>query len=316
MIPSSVSMENRDLVSVIVPNYNHGKYLEQRIASILQQTYTHFELIILDDCSTDDSMAIIERYRDHPKVSHILRNETNVGSPFKQWVKGIHLAKGAFIWIAESDDWCEPTLLQYLVEGIQQDDDCAISYCQSYCVTGNHIKWQSDHPKLSETVDSHRFIQAYLCPNPAIFNASMAIWRKDRFDRISSDFLNYRFSGDWVFWIELARTGHVHVSGRLLNYFRKHEQDVSTGAYASGLNFVEGLSILNWMFKTQLIGRKDYDRAYKKNFKEFWPVRHTIDPAAKKKIMHLFKHPLTSKAVFHKIWLSAVWAGWKKGGNG
>ena len=58
-------------VSVIVPNYCHAPYLEQRIESILQQTFQDFELILLDDCSTDGSREILERYRNHPKVSGI-----------------------------------------------------------------------------------------------------------------------------------------------------------------------------------------------------------------------------------------------------
>jgi len=306
-----ISMENRGLVSVIIPNYNHGKYLEQRIESVLNQTYPYFELIILDDCSSDDSMSIIERYREHPKLNCIVRNETNVGSPFKQWVKGIGLAKGEFVWIAESDDWCEETMLNYLVEGIQQDNECAISYCQSYCVIGNQIKWQSSHPMLSELVESSRFIQEFLCPNPAIFNASMAIWRKHKFDDVSLDFLNYRFSGDWVFWIELAKTGSVCVDGRLLNYFRKHEADVSTGAYASGLNFLEGLFILNNMFENQLIGKSAYENAYKKNFREFRSVADQISDPVRRQIMDRFQNPLTSRRLFYKIWLSAVWRAMK-----
>src|ERR1700742_1367615 len=104
-------------VSVIVPNYNHSRYLNQRIDSVLSQTYQDFELIILDDCSTDDSRKIIKQYQEHPKVSHIVFNETNSGTTFKQWKKGIELAKGKYIWIAESDDWCEPNLLETLVGG-------------------------------------------------------------------------------------------------------------------------------------------------------------------------------------------------------
>lgn len=77
-------------VSVIVPNYCHAPYLEQRIESILQQTFQDFELILLDDCSTDGSREILERYRNHPKVSGIFYNERNSGSPFKQWKKGLY----------------------------------------------------------------------------------------------------------------------------------------------------------------------------------------------------------------------------------
>jgi glycosyltransferase involved in cell wall biosynthesis len=85
------------MISVIVPNYNHAKFLKERIDSILNQTIQDFELIILDDCSTDNSREIIESYRQLPNVS-IFYNSKNSGSPFKQWKKGINRAKGKYIW--------------------------------------------------------------------------------------------------------------------------------------------------------------------------------------------------------------------------
>ena len=78
-------------VSVIVPNFNHAPYLAQRIDSILAQTFADFELILLDDCSTDSSREVIERYREHPKVAHIVVNERNSGSTFAQWRRGLAL---------------------------------------------------------------------------------------------------------------------------------------------------------------------------------------------------------------------------------
>ena len=75
-------------VSVIVPNYCHAPYLEQRIESILQQTLQDFELILLDDCSTDGCREILERYRNHPNVSGIFYNELISVSPVNLWNKG------------------------------------------------------------------------------------------------------------------------------------------------------------------------------------------------------------------------------------
>ena len=85
-------MEKNPLVSVIVPNYNYARYLDARIDSILRQTWTDFELILLDDASTDTSREILEKYRNHPRVSRIEFNTQNTGSPFQQWMKGILLA--------------------------------------------------------------------------------------------------------------------------------------------------------------------------------------------------------------------------------
>ena len=110
------------LVSVIIPNYNHAKFLKERIESVLNQTYKNFEIIILDDKSTDDSVGIIKQYADNNYVKHILINEKNSGSPFRQWLKGFELAKGELIWIAESDDSCENSFLYTLVSEFRQNE--------------------------------------------------------------------------------------------------------------------------------------------------------------------------------------------------
>ena len=121
------------LVSVIIPNYCHARYLDQRIQSVLNQTYRNFEVIILDDCSPDDgaSRAVIEKYRDNPHVSHIVYNTENSGSPFRQWNKGFGLAKGELIWIAESDDYADERFLEILVPCILLHNNISVAFCRS-----------------------------------------------------------------------------------------------------------------------------------------------------------------------------------------
>src|SRR5882757_6677219 len=77
-----MSRETAPTVSVIVPNYNHARYLRKRIESVLGQTYQDFEVILLDDCSTDNSREVLVSHRDNPKV-RIDFNENNSGSVFK-----------------------------------------------------------------------------------------------------------------------------------------------------------------------------------------------------------------------------------------
>lgn len=300
-------------VSVIVPNFNHAKYLKQRIESILSQTYQDFELLLMDDCSTDDSRKILDQYRNHPKVSQVIFNEQNSGSTFKQWKKGVNTAQGNYIWIAESDDWCEPTLLETLVAGIEKEKDTVISYCQSYCVNDQHdIIFQSNHRVLSETIDGDQFIQNYLSVPVAIFNASMAIWKKDKFDQIPEELTTFRFCGDWFFWIQLSRFGKVHISGKTLNYFRKHGNDVSGKAYKSGLNFVEELRIINMMYTDQLITERQYYRAYKKKFIDYWQVKDTIDKSNKTVVKDLFNNSLSTKTSMLKLVPIAIWKKFKR----
>lgn len=76
------------MVSVIIPNYCHAPYLRQRIDSVLAQSYSDFEVVLLDDCSTDGSREVIERYRNHPRIKQIVYNDRNGGSAFANGARG------------------------------------------------------------------------------------------------------------------------------------------------------------------------------------------------------------------------------------
>ncbi len=114
-------------VTVVVPNYNHARFLPKRIESILSQTFQDFELILLDDCSTDESRSILSSYASDPRVT-IEFNEANSGSTFKQWNKGVRLARGKYVWIAESDDYADERLLEGLVAVLDAEPE--VDICQ------------------------------------------------------------------------------------------------------------------------------------------------------------------------------------------
>src|SRR5215469_14515935 len=107
-------------VSVVVPNYNHAQFLPKRIDSILGQSFQDFEVLLLDDCSSDDSRSILSQYANNPRV-RIRLNGGNSGSPIKQWNKGVDLARGEYVWIAESDDYSHPRFLERLVAVLDRD---------------------------------------------------------------------------------------------------------------------------------------------------------------------------------------------------
>lgn len=217
------------MVSVIIPNYNHAPFLQQRINSVLNQTYKEFEIIILDDSSTDHSKEIIELFRKHPKVTKIIYNEVNSGSPFRQWQKGIELAKGELIWIAESDDYSSEIFLEHAVKQMEVDNSF-LFFCQSYNVNSNSIIvnnnfWWTENIKSINwyepfVMDGHEFIKAALQFKAAIPNASGVVFRKDNFD--FSTIRKYRICGDWLFWINALKGQKLSYSPQCLNYFRTH----------------------------------------------------------------------------------------------
>jgi glycosyltransferase involved in cell wall biosynthesis len=246
-------------VSAIIPNYNHSQFLAQRIDSVLAQTYENLEVVILDDASTDDSKMVIEKYRHSPRVTQIIYNETNSGSTFKQWHKGLTAATGEIAWVAESDDWSEPNFLEVLVTGLLKSPGCVLAYAQSYCVdANNNIRLITKAANLEEWMPGIDFIQQHLIKRNPIINASMAIFRRDVFFQIPQDFTNFRFAGDWLFWIETAKQGSVFICGKVLNFFRKHDKDVSGKVYATGYDYIDDLKILGYLKKYSLISEKSY----------------------------------------------------------
>jgi len=232
-------------VSIIVPNYNHSKYLEQRLESILNQTYPDFEVILLDDCSTDNSLDIIEQYRSHPKVSHIVYNEINGGTSYKQWYKGIQYATGELIWIAESDDWCDLRFLECLVPHFE-DKEVALAFSKSIDVRSNvvNLKQIQLTNGFKEYVGDEFIAQSMLEGN-GIRNGSMAVFRIEKFLRLQSQrWCEMKLAGDWMLWVELANKSKVVEVQDALNYFRIYDGSASNRFTKLGLDLIEGLEVL------------------------------------------------------------------------
>lgn len=242
-------------VSVIIPNYNHAPYLEERIESVLNQTYPHIEVILLDDCSTDRSREVLHRYAGDPRVSRLVCNEKNSGSTFIQWRRGLELARGKYVWIAESDDVAAPDFLATLVAELEKDPDAVLAYSGSEIIDpGSHIIPGADWDRFTKNeagkirrFTPREFVAKKLLRNNMVYNASMAVFRREAAPEITEAQMRMRFCGDWRFWFELARKGNVIQVGRKLNRFRQHLAKVSNSASKAGLTYTEGLPIINDM---------------------------------------------------------------------
>lgn len=239
------------LVSVIIPNYNHAKYLEQRILSVLNQTYPNFEVIILDDKSSDNSEQIINRFRENQKVSHIVINKENSGSTFIQWNKGFDLAKGELIWIAESDDYCEPNFLEKCVNEFKQDGGIAVVYTASQYVNEFNENLPTYNPYKSPKYyySGKEFIKSRMDFGCAIWNASSAVFKRDIALSIYKDYQEFKACGDKLFWIYMAEKGDVVYVNEALNYFRQHENKVSPRKFRDGTSLKEEKKIFNYQVK-------------------------------------------------------------------
>jgi len=218
------------MVSVIIPNYNHAPFLKERIDSVLSQTYQDYEIIILDDCSTDNSRELIEGYRENQKVSNIIYNEVNGGSPFSQWKKGMEIAKGEFIWIAESDDFCDAELLETAVKAFAEDKDCVLWFCASDMadIKGELHGLHPNQKGMSSCVlDGVRFAKKHMSRCNALVNASSAVFRKDIALQIDNGYETMGGCGDYLFWVGMMQKGKVCFNPKPLNHFRFHSDNTT-----------------------------------------------------------------------------------------
>lgn len=121
-------MFSEGLVSIVTPNYNCARFISQTIESVLAQTYTSWEMLIVDDCSTDGSYEIALEYSVRDSRIKVLRNEKNSGAAISR-NKAIELAQGEFIAFLDSDDLWMPEKLEKQIS-FMRDNNCDFSFCE------------------------------------------------------------------------------------------------------------------------------------------------------------------------------------------
>lgn len=281
------------IVSIIVPNYNHAAFLQQRIESILNQTYQDFELILLDDCSSDESREVMERYRNHPKVSRMVFNEVNSGSAFRQWDKGIALAQGEWIWMAESDDYADPTFLETLMSEVAKVPDCRLGYAATWWVDENGNKlWDTPDSDKVTVYLGNEFIKQKLAVCNSIANVSECIFRRDCYrPEENHRYEGMRLCGDWLFYVLLAEQGKVLELEKPLSYYRQHGANVSNSSEHRGLTFLEGVSILEYMIDHCGLKPSDYAKGWGRLWSKY-EKQYDFSPEVRDKVKQCFaKHP-------------------------
>jgi glycosyltransferase involved in cell wall biosynthesis len=301
-------MNNKDLVSVVVPNYNYARFLPQRMESILNQTYQNLEVIILDDCSTDNSKEVIEKYRSHPKVTHIVYNRQNSGSPFVQWYKGINLAQGELIWIAESDDYAELNFLEKTVGLYSKNSDISFIYTNLVVVDVDGIPIEKENenhchnrPATKEVYSGEEFIRERMT-DICLCNASSVVFSKEKALSLNRSFMHYKAAGDYLFWIMMAEKGNVIKMELPLDYFRHHKTNVTPTSYKNGTTLIELYSIFKYLVRRKHLKGKEALNMYLCKLEQL-KANTSLQPDVKKKVLHKWD----SLHMFNKYVMAICW---------
>ena len=276
-------------VSIIMPNYNHAPFLHERLDSIFAQDYANKEVILLDDASTDESRTILNEYAVRPEVKHVILNDANSGNTFIQWEKGLSLATGDYIWIAESDDVADSRLVSRLVSALEQSD-AMIAFAHSEWIdeVGTIIPRNRDKQWSEDFVmDGVPFVKKYLLGYSYICNASAVLFRRSALGGVDMQHVQqYSASGDRLFWISLALQGKVTYIAEPLNRFRQHTNKVSGGAEYEGRNIIQDHAIY-----TQIAPRLSMSRCEQRMVCGYhWQAIHrpTVSVSGREKAMSVW----------------------------
>lgn len=257
-------MNNPVKISVIVPNYNHDLFLTQRLESIYNQTYLDFEVILLDDASTDNSQDILEKYSQHLKTSAFVANEKNSGSVFKQWIKGISLAKGEYIWIAESDDYADFKFLETTIDHLEKNKRAAMVFTDTLKVDleGCHLGLVSESKQaISRLVKDGGIINSenlnhFLLDELVIVNASSVLFRRDVLLALDFNVLErFKNLGDVFVYLGIGLKHDILFIHNPLNFMRLHQNNTTKKNKKNGKIYRDKLLVLNHYLEEMTINQ-------------------------------------------------------------
>ena len=221
------------LVSVVVANYNHAKFLVRRVDSLINQTYQDIEILIIDDCSTDHSVAVLRRYESNPKVRLVFRQQN--GGVVAVMNQGIELSSGEFVIFAQCDDDCDALQIERLVSAMKAHPTAGIAYCRSLLIDEDDrvlgddfsIRERSFRARCAtDTLIGRAEMGRFLMSSCVIPNMSAALIRRECFSVAGKLSPVYRVCCDWDLFFRIVECYDVAYVAEPMNKFRQHESTV------------------------------------------------------------------------------------------
>ncbi len=232
-------------VSVVVPSCNYARYLRERLASIFGQTWPVREVILLDDASTDDSVAVAEAAAaEWGRELRVIASDAPSGAVFGQWRRAAELAQGRLLWIAEADDAAEPGLLAALHGAMAAAPRAVMAFADSRSIdeAGAPVgdSYKPYYRQCGAAVlaadglfEGRDFATRHLAERNLILNASAVLWDRAAllaaFDRCGAELETFRMAGDWRLYLELLDQPDAAIAyvAEPLNIHRRHPASVT-----------------------------------------------------------------------------------------
>lgn len=212
----------KPIVSFIVPCYRLAHLLPECIRSILSQSYRDFEVLIMDDCSPDNTAEVAQSFGD-PRVKHI-RNDPNLGH-LRNYNKGITLSHGKYVWLISADDYLRrPHVLARYVDLLERHPNVGYVFCPGYGVRDGAetrlLGRYSQRRDRDRIFRGHALLKRLLQSNFVLAPSGMV--RRECYDKISLFDLNMPWCGDWYLWCLFAVYYDVGYFAEPMLCYREH----------------------------------------------------------------------------------------------
>lgn len=229
---------NKELVTIIIPVYNASKFLNETINSILEQTYTNFELIFVNDCSLDNSADIILNYSD--ERFKLINNETNSGAAISR-NNGVKAAKGRYICFIDADDLWKKDKLEKQVR-FMQEKQCAFSF------TGYEFADESGIPNGTKVSIPETITYRQALKNTTIWTSTV-MFDTEKIDKELIYMPNVKSEDTACWWNILKHINFAYGLNEVLSYYRRSSGTLSSNKFEAIKRIwnlyrkVEGLNI-------------------------------------------------------------------------
>lgn len=217
---------NNELVSIIMPSYNTAQYISDSINSVLSQTYDNWELIIVDDCSTDKSIDVIKSFQDSRIV--LLQNEKNSGAAISRNY-ALREAKGKWIAFLDSDDTWAPNKLEKQIQ-FMLDNHYSFTYTD-YQINLNGVL--QPYVYTAPNVVTKRRMYDY-----CYFSTITVMYDREKIGLIQIP--NLRKNNDYAMWLKAIEKSNAYRLPECLSVYNKHDGSISSGSK---------LKLIKWHYK-------------------------------------------------------------------
>lgn len=281
-------------VSVLIPTYNYAHILDVTIQSVLAQTYKDFELIIVDNCSTDNTVEVVQKYLSDSRVS-FHRNDRNLGLT-GNWNRCLELAKGEYLKYLCADDKLHPQILEKYIPIMDSHPQVSIISCHRQEFDEHGLKKKVVYPPFVGVKDGREVIYEMVQHDQNFLgDPTRPMLRRSNLK--VGPFRKLEFVTDWEMWIRHLIVGDCYVIPEVLAYGRKHQGQQQVRCKKLSINHLEMYMLYEAIYKG------DYGITYPEHERE---LRGFVKQKAANCAFAMYKllpklHIKEKRVLFHKF---------------